>query len=75
MMKKLEEILFTLIMGFLMSLFITLALSYIRLGWSRQFVDEWLSVWVYTYPIVIICMLTFKPVSMALTNFLMKRIG
>lgn len=73
-MKHLEEILFTLIMGFLMSLFITLALSYIRLGLNPNFVDEWLGVWIYTYPIVIICMLIFKPISMAATHFLIKRI-
>jgi hypothetical protein len=73
-MKILQEILFTLIMGFLMSLFITLALSYIRLGLSHYFVEEWLSVWIYTYPIVVVCMLIFKPISMAAVNFLTKKI-
>lgn len=73
-MKILQEILFTLIMGFLMSLFITLALSYIRLGLNHHFVEEWLSVWIYTYPIVVVCMLIFKPISMAVVNFLTKKI-
>jgi hypothetical protein len=56
-----------------MSLFITLALSYIRLGLVHHFLEEWLEVWIYTYPIVIVCMLIFKPVAVAATNFLTKR--
>lgn len=74
-MNKLQEIIFTLIMGFLMSLFITLALSYIRLGLVHYFIEDWLSVWIYTYPIMIVCMLIFKPIAIAATYFLTKHDG
>lgn len=71
-MIKIQEIFYTLIMGFLMSLFITLVLSFIRLGLTPHFFYEWISVWIYTYPIVLVCMLILKPLALAITNFLMK---
>ena len=62
-------------MGFLMSVSITLATTFIRLGVIENFFLVWLEVWLVAYPVAIICILIYKPLAVKITTTLLKKIN
>ena len=62
-------------MGFLMSVSITLATTFIRLGVIENFFLVWLEVWLVAYPVAIICILIYKPLAAQITTTLLKKIN
>jgi hypothetical protein len=74
-MINLPNIVFSLVMGFLMSVSITLATTFIRLGVIENFFLVWLEVWLVAYPVAIICILIYKPLAVKITTALLKKIN
>jgi len=74
-MINLPDIVFSLVMGFLMSVSITLATTFIRLGVIENFFLVWLEVWLVAYPVAIICILIYKPLAVKITTTLLKKIN
>ena len=74
-MINLSDIVFSLVMGFLMSVSITLATTFIRLGVIENFFLVWLEVWLVAYPVAIICILIYKPLAVKITTTLLKKIN
>jgi hypothetical protein len=74
-MINLPNIVFSLVMGFLMSVSITLATTFIRLGVIENFFLVWLEVWLVAYPVAIICILIYKPLAVKITTTLLKKIN
>jgi hypothetical protein len=73
-MINLPNIVFSLVMGFLMSVSITLATTFIRLGVIENFFLVWLEVWLVAYPVAIICILIYKPLAAKITTALIKKL-
>jgi hypothetical protein len=66
-MINFPNIIFSLIMGCLMSLSITLATTFVRVGSADNFFGVWLEVWLVAYPVAIICILIYRPFASKLT--------
>jgi hypothetical protein len=66
-MKKLPDLIFALIMGCLMSLSITFAVTLVRFGLTEKFLRVWLEVWLIAYPVAIVCILIYKPLASKIT--------
>jgi hypothetical protein len=73
-MINLSNIIFALVMGFLMSLSITLAATFVRIGAAENFFFIWLKVWLVAYPVAIVCILIYKPFASRLTDKILKKI-
>jgi hypothetical protein len=69
-MINLPNIIFSLIMGCVMSLSITFATTYDRLGLPGNFFSEWMRVWLVAYPVAIVCILIYRPFVAKLTALL-----
>ena len=61
--KKYSDILFTLIMGFKMSLLMTLIITYINTGMDEKFVTRFFKAWVLSLPIAISAILIVGPMA------------
>lgn len=61
-------------MGFLMSVSITLATTFVRVGPVDKFFSVWLEVWLVAYPVAIICILIYRPFASKLTAVLLEKI-
>ena len=59
--KKLSEILFILIMGFGMSLLMTLIITFINTGMDNQYIYRFLKAWSVSLPIAIIAAFILAP--------------
>ncbi len=59
--KKHHNLLFILIMGFGMSLLMTLIITFINTGMDNQYVDRFLKAWTVSLPIAIIAALLLGP--------------
>ncbi len=70
----LSNIIFSLVMGFLMSLSITLATTFIRIGSAQNFFWVWFEVWTVAYPIAIICILIYRPMAIKITTTVLERL-
>jgi hypothetical protein len=68
------NLIFALIMGGLMSLSITLATTFVRVGAAQNFFWVWLEVWSVAYPVAIICILIYRPFASRLTNALVNKL-
>ena len=55
--KKFSNLVFTLIMGFGMSLLMTLIITYINTGMDNEFIDRFLKAWSISFPIAITAIL------------------
>ena len=73
-MINLSNIIFALVMGLLMSLSITLAATFMRIGAIENFFFIWLKVWLVAYPVAIVCILIYKPFASKLTEKIVKKI-
>lgn len=70
---NIPNLIFSAIMGGLMSLSITLATTFVRVGVAENFFRVWLEVWLVAYPVAIICILIYRPFASKLTASLVKR--
>ena len=66
-MINIPNIIFALVMGCLMSLSITLATTFVRVGPAEIFFYVWLEVWAVAYPVAIICILVYRPIASKIT--------
>jgi len=73
-MKNLPNLIFALIMGFLMSATITFATTFARIGFAENFLWIWREVWLVAYPVAIAGILIYKPFASKMTVMLIKRL-
>jgi hypothetical protein len=73
-MINLPSIIFSLVMGFLMSASITLATTFIRIGPVENFFWIWLEVWSVAYPVAIICILIYRPFATKVTAVILEKL-
>ena len=59
--KKYSQLLFILVMGFLMSLFMTLIITYINTGMDSDYTNRFLKAWTVSLPIAILTSLLVGP--------------
>jgi|TARA_B100001029_G_C15024469_1_gene432710 hypothetical protein len=59
--KKYSNLLFILVMGFGMSLLMTLIITYINTGMDNQYINRFLKAWTVSLPIAIIAALLLGP--------------
>ena len=59
--KKYFDFIFILIMGFGMSLLMTLIITYINTGMDKDYINRFLKAWVVSLPIAIIAALILGP--------------
>ena len=74
MMMNIPNLIFSAIMGGLMSLSITLATTLVRVGFVQNFFWVWLEVWAIAYPVAMICILIYRPFASKLTASLVKKL-
>ena len=73
MMMNIPNLIFSAIMGGLMSLSITLATTLVRVGFVQNFFWVWLKVWAVAYPVAMICILIYRPFASKLTARLVSK--
>jgi hypothetical protein len=73
-MINIPNLIFAAIMGGLMSLSITLATTFLRVGLAPDFFWIWLEVWSVAYPVAIICILIYRPFASKLTASLVNKL-
>jgi len=61
--KKYSNLLFILIMGFGMSLMMTLIITYINTGMDREYFNRFLKAWVVSLPIAVTAALVVGPIT------------
>ena len=61
--KKFSNLVFTLIMGFGMSLLMTLIITYINTGMDSEFIYRFLKAWSISVPIAITAILIVAPIA------------
>ena len=59
--KKYSNLIFILIMGFGMSLLMTLIITYINTGMDKEYIQRFLKAWVVSLPIAITAALVVGP--------------
>ena len=74
-MINLPGIIFSLVMGFLMSSSITFATTLVRVGAADNFFSVWFEVWSVAYPVAIICILIYRPIATRVTNTLLEKLS
>ncbi|WP_128112877.1 DUF2798 domain-containing protein [Polynucleobacter necessarius] len=74
-MMNLANLVFALVMGFLMSLSITLATTFVRVGLAENFFLVWLEVWAVAYPVAIVCILIYRPLASKISAKILNRLG
>jgi hypothetical protein len=74
-MINIPNLVFALVMGFLMSLSITLATTLVRIGFTENLLWVWLEVWAVAYPVAIICILFYRPFASRMTAKLLDSLG
>ena len=65
---------FALVMGFLMSVSITLATTFVRIGAVENFFWLWLEVWLVAYPVAIVCILAYRPLATKITAAVLEKL-
>ena len=61
--KKYSNLLFILIMGFGMSLMMTLIITYINTGIDSEYINRFLKAWMVSLPIAIVAALFVGPIT------------
>ena len=72
---NLPNFVFALVMGFLMSLSITLATTFVRIGLAGNFFLVWLEVWLVAYPVAIVCILIYRPLASKISAKIIERLA
>jgi hypothetical protein len=70
-----KSLIFSLVMGFMMSASITFATTLLRVGFIEHFFGVWLEVWSLAYPVAIVCILIYKPIAGKITASLVEMLG
>jgi phosphate/sulfate permease len=70
--KKYSNLLFILIMGFGMSLMMTLIITYINTGMDSEYINRFLKAWVVSLPIAIVAALFVGPITKNFVNKITK---
>ena len=70
--KKYSNLIFILIMGFGMSLLMTLIITYINTGMDKEYIQRFLKAWVVSLPIAITAALVVGPPIKKLVDKLTK---
>ncbi|MBU3616373.1 DUF2798 domain-containing protein [Polynucleobacter sp. JS-Polo-80-F4] len=73
-MTNLPNLIFALLMGFLMSATITFATTFARLGFAENFLWLWFEVWLVAYPVAIAGILIYKPFASNITVKVLKKL-
>jgi K+-sensing histidine kinase KdpD len=73
-MINLPNVIFSLVMGFLMSASITFVTTFVHDGFTTNFLFTWLEVWSVAYPVAIVCILVYRPFASNLTEKIIKKI-
>ncbi len=71
--KKYFDLIFILIMGFGMSLLMTLIITYINTGMDKDYINRFLKAWVVSLPIAIIAALILGPPIKKLVDKITKQ--
>lgn len=74
-MINLQNLIFALVMGCLMSLSITLATTFVRVGLVENFLMVWFEVWLVAYPVAIVCILIYRPLASKITTWLIEKLN
>ena len=74
-MMNLPSLIFAVVMGCLMSLSITLATTFVRVGLAENFFLAWLEVWLVAYPVAIVCILIYRPFASKVTAKILEVLG
>ena len=74
-MLNLSNLIFSVVMGFLMSLSITLVLTFVRIETAESFFSVWLQAWLVAYPVAIVCILIYKPLASKFTETIIQKIN
>jgi len=72
-MINLTDLIFSFIMGCLMSLSITLVSTFVRIGIADHFFAIWLEAWFVAYPVAVVCILLYKPFVIKLTDKIVEK--
>ena len=70
--KKYSNLLFILIMGFGMSLMMTLIITYINTGMDSEYINRFLKAWVVSLPIAIVAALFVGPITINFVDNITK---
>jgi Protein of unknown function (DUF2798) len=73
-MINVTNLIFALVMGFLMSATITFATTYSRIGFAEDFLRSWFEVWSVAYPVAIAGILIYRPLASNITVKLIKKL-
>ena len=73
-MINIPNLIFALVMGFLMSASITLATTFVRIGAVENFFSLWLEVWLVAYPVAIVCILAYRPLATKITAAVLEKL-
>jgi len=73
-MINLPALIFSLVMGFLMSLSITLVATFVRIGSGESFFSAWLEAWAVVYPVAIICILIYRPFATEVSAVIIEKL-
>ena len=71
--KKYFDLIFILIMGFGMSLLMTLIITYINTGMDKDYINRFLKAWMVSLPIAIIAALILGPPIKKLVDKITKQ--
>jgi len=71
-MFTLVAFVFAIVMGLFMSLTITLCISLLNVGWTGL-VEHWIRLWMVVYPIVIVCIVLYRPLSLSISGRIIKK--
>ena len=61
--KKYSQLLFILVMGFLMILLMTLIITFVNTGMDNAYIDRFLKAWIFSLPIAIGTALFVGPIA------------
>ena len=71
-MFSLAAILFAVLMGFFMSLTLTLCISIYLIGFNAMFLDKRLQLWPIAYPIAVVSIIVYRPLVLNLSGKLVR---
>ena len=71
-LKKYSKFLFIVIMGFGMSLLMTLIITYVNTGYDIEYVDRFLKAWSISLPVAMIATFLVAPVAQKFVDKITK---
>tara|TARA_B110000263_G_C14873858_1_gene314242 strand:- start:226 stop:447 length:222 start_codon:yes stop_codon:yes gene_type:complete len=71
-LKKYSKLLFIVIMGFGMSLLMTLIITYVNTGYDIEYIDRFLKAWSISLPVAMIATFLVAPVAQKFVDKITK---